>query len=101
MKSGNFKPPKSGVVNANVAKEGSSDDKPPENVNNCEKFVDFIGGEHFNVGVLDDEPDEDDPFGFFGLTFGEFGQAEPQCPSKSATVGIALADVKSKKEGWP
>ena len=63
--------------------------------------MDFVGGENFNVGVLDDEPNEDDPFGFFGLTFGEFGQAEPQGPSKSATVGINLADVKSEKEVWP
>ena len=71
---------------------------PPEIVNDCEKFVDFIGDEHFNVGVLDDDPDEDDPFGFFGLTFGEFGQADPQGPSKSATVGIALTDVTSEKK---
>ena len=104
MKSGEFKPPKSGVVNANVEKKGSSDNEPPKNINDCEKFGDFIGGEHFNVGVLDDEPDEDDPVGFFGLTFvnvGEFYQAEPQGSSKSATVGIALADVKSEKEVWP
>ena len=44
MKSDEFKPPKSGVVNANVEKEGGSDDEPPENTNDCEKFVDFIGG---------------------------------------------------------
>ena len=70
MKSGEFKPPKSGVVNANVQEQGGSDDDPPKNVNDCKKFMDFIGDENFNIGVLDDEPDEDDPFGFFGLTFG-------------------------------
>ena len=43
MKSGDFKPPKSGVVNTNVQKEGDNDDKPPENVNDCETFVDFMG----------------------------------------------------------
>ena len=77
MKSGDFKPPKSGVVNTNVQEEGDGDDDPPKNVNDCEKYIDFIGGENFNVGVLDDEPDEDDPFGFIGLDFaniGEFGQ---------------------------
>ena len=101
MKSGKFIPPKSGVVNANIAKEGSSDDEPPKNVNDCEKFVDFIGGEHFNVGVLDNEPDEDDPFEFFGLTFAnieEFGQVEPQGLSKSARVGIDLVGMESEKK---
>ena len=65
--------------------------------------MDFIGDENFNVGGLDDEPDEDDPFGFFGLTFGEYVQADPQGPSNPVKVGIALADVKSgqgeKKSG--
>ena len=101
MKSGEFKHPKSGVVNANVTKEGSSDDKPPENVNDCEKCVDFIGGEYFNVGVLDNEPDEDDPFGFFGMDFantGEYGEVDPQGLSKSARVGIDLADVECDKK---
>ena len=60
--------------------------------------MDFVGGENFNVGVLNDEPDKDDPFGFFGLTFGEFGQAKPQGPSKPPKVGIALADVKSGRD---
>ena len=74
---------------------------PPKNVNDCEKFVDFIGEQHFNVGVLGDEPDEDDPFGFFGLTFAnieQFGQVEPQGLSKYARVGIDLADVESDKK---
>ena len=67
--------------------------------------MDFIGVEEFNVGVLDGDPDEDDPFVFFRFDFGEFSMrhAEPQGPSKSATVGIALVDMKSgqgeKKSG--
>ena len=104
MKSGDFKHPKSGVVNANIAKGGDSDDEPPENVNDCEKFVDFVGGAHVNVGVLEDEPDEDDPFGFFGLDFaniGEFGQVDPQGLSKYTRVGIDLADVEFDTNFWP
>ena len=105
MKSGDFKPPKSGVVNTNVQKEGDGDKDPPKNVNDCEKFVDFMGVEEFNVCVLNDDPDEDNPFGFFGLQFGEFSthQAEPQGPSKLLKIGIALADKNSgcggKKSG--
>ena len=84
MKYGDFKPPKSGVVITNVQKEGDDDDESPKNVSDVEKFVDFMGADHFNVGELDDEPDEDDPFGFFGVQFGEFSthQAEPKGPSK-------------------
>ena len=37
MKSGDFKPPKSGVVNTNVQEEGDGDNDPPKNVNNCKK----------------------------------------------------------------
>ena len=76
-------------------KRAAATTTPPKNVNNCEKFMGFIGVEEFNVGVLDDKPDGDDPFGFFGLTFGEFGQTGPQGPSMTVNVGIALADVKS------
>ena len=72
-------------------KRAAATTTPPKNVNDYEKFMDF------------NEPDKDNPFGFFGLTFGEFGQAEPQGPSKPVKVGIALADVKSghneKKSG--
>ena len=64
MKSGKFKAPKSGVVNTNAQEEGGGDNDPPENVNDCKKFMDFIGVEEFNVGVFDDEPAEDAPFGF-------------------------------------
>ena len=53
--------------------------------------------------MLDEETDEEDPFGFFRLTFGEFDQAERHGPSKSATVGTTHADVTSgqgdKKSG--
>ena len=63
--------------------------------------MDFIGEQHFNVGVIDDESNKDDPLGFFGLTYAnieEFGQVEPQGLSKSARVGIDLADVESDKK---
>ena len=49
-------------MNTNVQEEGGGDDDPPENVNDCKKYMDFTGGENFNVGVLDDEPDKYDPF---------------------------------------
>ena len=64
-----------------------------------------MGADHFNVGELDDKPDKDDPFGFFGVAFGKFSmpQAEPKSPSKPPKIGIALAGVKSgrgdKKSG--
>ena len=53
MKSGDFKPPKSGVVNTNVQKDGDGDDDPPKNGNDCEKFVDSMGADNFNVGELE------------------------------------------------
>ena len=101
MKSGDFKPPKSGVVNTNVQKEGDGDNDPPKNVNACKKFVDLMGADHFNVGELDDEPDKDTPFGFVGVQFGEFltHQAKPKGPSKPLKIGISLADVKSGRGG--
>ena len=55
--------------------------RPPEDVNDVEKSVDFIGHDHFNVGGIDDKPDEDDPFGLFGVGFGEFQR------------GVELADM--------
>ena len=92
MKSDDFKPPKLGVVNTNVQKEGEEDNEPPEEVHDVEKFVDFIGHDHFNVGGLDDEPDKDDPFRFFGFAFEEFSmpQAEPTCPSKPPRQELPL-----------
>ena len=60
-----------------------------------------MGVEEFNVGVLNEDPDEDNPFGLFGLQFVEFltHQAEPKGPSKPLKIGIALADVKSGRGG--
>ena len=101
MKSGDFKPPKSGVVNTNVQKEVEEDDEPLKDVNDVEKFVDFIRHDHFNVGGIDDKPNKDDHFDLFGVAFGELlmPQAQPKGPSKPPKTGIALADVKPGRGG--
>ena len=63
--------------------------------------MDFIGHDYFNVGGLDDEPDKDDPFEFFGVFFVEFltPQAKPKGPSKPLKTGIDLVDVRSGRGG--
>ena len=80
VKSGDFKTSKSGVVNTNVKKEAKKPDDLPEN-HDVKDIKELLGGNHFNVGEIDDAPDKDDPFGFFGVRFGEF------------QVGVELADV--------
>ena len=45
--------------------------------------MDFLGSDHFNVDTCNDEPEEDDPFGFSFSSLG-FAQFE---------LGVDLADV--------
>ena len=101
VKPGDFKTTK-GVVQLNTGKGGDKSVKPPED-NDVERFEDFVGEQHMNVGKFElvDEPDYDaNPFGFFGINFGEFGEesppeADPQ--GGSTQTGVSLTDVNSHK----
>ena len=105
VKSGDFKTSKSGVANTNVKKEGEKPDDPPED-HDVEDIKEFLGGNHFNVGAINNAPDEDDPCGFFVVGFGEFQVGVELAnvhvvspPKKPKSVGIELADVKSGRGG--
>ena len=73
VKKGDFKTTK-GVVQLSAGKGGDKAVEPPED-NDVERFQDFVGEQHMNVGGFElvDEPDYDtNPFGFFGINFGEY-----------------------------
>ena len=61
VKAGDFKTSKSGVVDTNVKKEGEKPDEPPKD-HDVEDIKDFMGEDHFNDGMIDNAPDEDEPF---------------------------------------
>ena len=96
VESSDFKKTNKGVVQVNTGKGG---DKfvAPSNDNDVERFEDFVGVQEMNVGTFTDEPDFDDnPFGFFGINFGEFGKtsslkAGPQ--GRSTETGVSLTNV--------
>ena len=97
VKTGDFKTIK-GVVQLNAGKGGNEAVEPPED-NDVERFQDFVGEQHMNIGEFElvDEPDYDaNPFGFFGINFGEFGEesppeADPQ--GGSTQTGVSPTDV--------
>ena len=81
MKFGDAETSEMGVVNTAVEEENKESVDKPSDTGDVDQYVDFQGSDHFNVGTCDDEPDEDDPFGFSGISFGEF------------KLGVEFADV--------
>ena len=74
VKTGDFKTAK-GVVLLNAGKGGDEAVELPED-NDVDRFGDFVGEQHMNVGKYElvDEPDyEANPFGFYRINFVEFG----------------------------
>ena len=67
--------------------------------NDVEQFGDFVGVQEMNVGEFSNEPDFDDnPFGFFGINFGEFGEApslEADPQGGSTEAGLSVTDLSS------
>ena len=84
------------VLEKGVTRQSS----PPED-NDVERFQDFVGEQHMNVGGFElvDEPEYDtNPFGFFGINFGEYGKESPSeaDPQGGFTqTGVSLTDVNS------
>ena len=99
VKTGSFKTTK-GVVQLNTGKGGDEAVKPPKD-NDVERFKDFVGEQHMNVGEFElvDEPDFDtNPSEFFAINFGEFGKALPPKAGPqggSTETGVSLTDVNS------
>ena len=99
VKTGDFETTK-GVVHLNAGKGGDEAVEPPEN-NDVERFEDVLGEQHMNVGKFElvDEPDYDaNPFGFFGINFGEFGEESlPEADRQriSTQIGVTLTDVNT------
>ena len=106
---GDFKTSKKGIVQLNTGKGGEATDAPPKS-HDVEDIEDFLGVQEMSVGrtaveravAPAVEPNfEDNPFGFFGINFGEHGaetlakitKAAPE--GKSTSVEIAMTGVSS------
>ena len=98
VKTGDFKTTK-GVVQLNAGKGGNEAVKPPKD-NDVERFQDFVGEQHMNVGKFElvDEPDYDaNPFGFFGMNFGKFGEKLPPRGGSSKNFHSDRSDVDRRE----
>ena len=105
VKSGDFKATKTDVVNTDVEEEGEEPGKPPEDPD-VQEYNDFIGQDYFNGGTFDNEPDEDDPFGFSAIVFAQFQLGVKladvcgvNASKEPKSVGMELAYVKSGRGG--